>query len=77
MIKIFNICIMTEKEWRNERIYEYKNGRAKGECIVHKVANEFFPYTLGCLEELRKNTWDKERVDNIKMQIESFMGVRK
>lgn len=76
MIKIFNICIMTEQELRNQRIYEYKDGIAKGESIVHKTANVFFPYTLQSLDELRKNTWDKERVDDIKMQIESFMGVR-
>lgn len=76
MIKIFNICIMTEQELWKQRIYEYKDGRAKGESNVHKIANVFFPYTLESLDELRKNTWDKERVDDIKMQIESFMGIR-
>lgn len=77
MIKIFNICIMNEQELWKQRICEYKDGRAKGQSIVNEIANVFFKHILKSLDELRKNTWDKERVDNIKMQIESFMGVKK
>ena len=77
MIKIFNICIMTEQELWNQRIYEYKDGRTKGQSIVHKTANVSFLHTLESLDELRKNTWDKKRVDDIKMQIERFMGLDK
>lgn len=60
-MKIFNIIITTKQTYSKQMEYFYQAGSIGKEAIMKGFVSHIIPE----LKELRKNTWDKNRVDFI------------
>lgn len=63
MIKIFNLIIMTKKKLMDEQIKCFNKGWDSSKKVEQDCTRSAINPVIHSLKELRKNTWDVERVD--------------
>ena len=62
-MKIFNIIITTKANQRAREVEAFKQGMSKMDKIINETNWSAINPVINSLKELRKNTWDVERVD--------------
>ena len=62
-MKIFNIIITTKANQQARELEAFKQGMSKMDKIINKTNWSAINPVIHSLKELRKNTWDVERVD--------------
>lgn len=62
-MKIFNIIITTKKKQDARELVAFKQGMSKMDKMLNEANWSAINPVIHSLQELRKNTWDVERVD--------------
>ena len=62
-MKIFNIIITTKAKQQARELEAFKQGMSKMDKIINETNWSAINPVINSLKELRKNTWDVERVD--------------
>ena len=62
-MKIFNIIITTKAKQNARELEAFKRGMSAIEKMLNKINWSAINPVIQSLKELRKNTWDVERVD--------------
>ena len=62
-MKIFNIIITTKAKQQARELEAFKQGMSKMDKIINEMNWYAINLVIHSLKELRKNTWDVERVD--------------
>ena len=62
-MKIFNIIITTKSKQNTRELEAFKQGMSEMDKQLNKINWSAINPVIHSLKELRKNTWDVERVD--------------
>ena len=62
-MRIFNIIITTKANQRTRELEAFQRGMSEIDKLLNKTAWTAINPVIQSLKELRKNTWDVERVD--------------
>ena len=64
-MRIFNIIITTKSKQRTRELEAFKRGMSEMDKQLNKINWYAINPVIHSLQELRKNTWDKDRCDKV------------